>query len=418
MVKVLLLSIVMSLRTVFPVIAHCLLLLASLNVYGVDSCRAIFEGYPVSALAIPQPQLSHEARLIAALDFFELVSGGKPAIDTLMKNNENFRNRVSELKISNSRLLISDEFLKHHEAFFNKYKDPQALEHMQDLALRAEMQMHGATLDQQSARLNLQHLSRKNAKRLADLYSVSTEYLSDPEISGLVDSIEFVGRRNSFSNQYGENYMLSSRQLEVYGAGGGRHSKNGFNRNFLKSDDMIFFFVDPRSNFSAGRTRNSSEYGPNELNLESSYAAQHGWISVFVMRPDDLVAFMEKALPEKYDKQRDFGFEDGLTEWTQPPPEAVRMRNDLHQFDLTVHDFTRLMRNQLGTALLALKTNSATFSHHGYTYREVVDVLTSPSFNNHAAGLFHNLVYGPLRLGPMELKVPVAIPFRSLKGTK
>ncbi len=241
--------------------------------------------------------------------------------------------------------------------------------------------------------------------------------------------------------QVPETQLLSSHQLEILGFSGGLNTA-AFNR-WLNADDQVFFFVHiERTNGENEKTRAYSRrnmslsFGSAEAILENQYAADNGWISAYIMDPDDLIEFGDIRDPETTQRLRKnlahhFGIEaniarpvetalesDGtslnrawetLTRYPALAGDFAKLRSQLGALDLTVPDFTTLVRRQLRHSL------RTTFQRDGAdAFRQELQLLSEGNARQLADALQRHF-YEPLKLPrDFELKVPVLVAPRVL----
>jgi hypothetical protein len=230
--------------------------------------------------------------------------------------------------------------------------------------------------------------------------------------------------------------LVSSQQLEQMGFAGGLNT-SAFNK-WLRADDQVFFFVHLQrtDGTRAYSQRNMAlAYGDAVATLEPKTASAAGWVSAYVMDPDDLLEYGAARFPERTAQLRqlvaqEFGVsadrsrvvEEGLGKRGIPISgawgELARhremedgfnfLRLSLHELDLTVDDFHKLLQQQVLLELEALKGTpdfqKRVTQLEGGTAREMGEAL-------------HDLFFTPLRLPrDFELKVPVAVPPGALRS--
>jgi hypothetical protein len=176
-------------------------------------------------------------------------------------------------------------------------------------------------------------------------------------------------------------------------------------------------------------------YGKGEAVLMREEATQSGWVSAYVMDPDDLLEFGQARLPtqtavlrkliakelgvselrpriiEEALEHNGIPIENGWTELNVNPKISegfALLRSQLHTLDFTESDFTDLLHQQL---LLALQSKLGTPE-----FEIRLTQLTSGNALKLAEAL-DALFYKPLALPrDFELKVPVAVPPSALRA--
>lgn len=237
--------------------------------------------------------------------------------------------------------------------------------------------------------------------------------------------------------------LFSSRQLEALGFSGGLNTA-GFNR-WLHSDDNVFFFVHlTRTDADGTRTRAHSRrnmalsYGNGEAILSTEFAQKHGWISAYVMDPDDLIELGDARAQElsaqlRVELTRHFrGALDkprpveealeaegipldrawsALTQYPEIEAGLSKLRQRLGALDLTVDDFTLVVRRQILLSLLN------TLQRKGEAeFRKQLRLLSEGNPAQLGEALQRHF-YLPLKLPrDFELKVPVLVPPTALSA--
>lgn len=288
-----------------------------------------------------------------------------------------------------------------------------------------------------SPRKGLELQSHDNLRRLVGAVSPAAEGPM-AEAVAIVERFAPVFTHNApRAVQVPSTPILSSKQLEALGFSGGLNTA-GFNR-WLNADDNVFFFVHlTRTDASGKQTRAHSRrnmalaYGGGEVVLSTEFAKKNGWISAYVMDPDDLIEFgdvraeelalpLREALPRRFQtspsKRRpveealenagiplDRAWEE-LTRYPELATGFTALRERLGALDFTVSDFTLLLRRQLLLSLLDILNRKGEV--------ELGRQLRILSEGNPAqlGEALQRLFYEPLKLPrDFELKVPVLVP--------
>ena len=176
----------------------------------------------------------------------------------------------------------------------------------------------------------LREASARNADRLKSrIPDVSTP----DEVRELAKDLSVVFIHNTHViRSVPDSPLVSSRVLqEVSGIGG--LNTYFFNRQFLRSDDNIFFFVLLQAGPKLGNARESL-YGKYKFSPEETFGRERGWVSAFVMYPYDLYRFSfgcEKTCAEQLTPvfQREF------------PREMTAAKGDLQELVKSLRPYKR-----------------------------------------------------------------------------
>lgn len=300
---------------------------------------------------------------------------------------------------------LKKKIAQHHRAFFSRFNSELKARIMRDKSIAENLRHRGYPheIEEGQGRATLEYISRINSQRIARSHNVSAEYRQDKEISRLVDQLSFVSSRNSITDKIYSGNIISSRQINLYGLEGGLNSKNDFNREFLKSDDDVFFYLRP----SFGKKKNTeiSEYGSYTRILRDDFAEKHSWVSPFIMYPKQFYNSLRLAFPNQFKAEEGEVFKAGESDH--------QMLSHLYLLDMTLIDYKRLVTDQLGTSLYELKTDSASENKYGMTFQEARTLLSSKDPDVFEK-VFHQLVYRRLSLLQPELKIPVSVPQTAL----
>jgi hypothetical protein len=218
--------------------------------------------------------------------------------------------------------------------------------------------------------------------------------------------------------------LMSARQL-----GFGAHVNNAYNRDFLRSDNHVFFTVSFQRRSDPVRGH-KTHYGSIPIVLDEAYAYQYGLIGVFNMYPRDLLSASSR-LPAlrgtafQLSKRLPFRKSDASSaKW-------LRLRENLWKFLYTPQDFEYVLKNKLKrfvlrrfspnkraprkAAFLPTEGEKNMESKLGlrpifYNEPQILKVLTSGSSED-----IWRLIYEIFRYEyhfsiSVELRVPVAVP--------
>jgi hypothetical protein len=366
-----------------------------------DRCTALFV----------TPKSNHELAQAIAFSsqlLFRAEPNKEPAqraVEALIARNAISREYVDRLLRESPDLnSVYERILLDHYRSFQALFDTRAkLLSLQNAALLRELSIRGAVIQPKlSGYENLQLLSRSNLDRYSRLNSIDDEYLQDPQIAAAVNNLRFDYLHNTTQNEFYGGYMLSSRQLVRYGLPGGRNSRKEFNREYMQSDDNIYFFLNVSSKSSPVGSQQSI-YGSRRVSVSESYASKFAWVSPFVMFEYDLGHFGEDFKLPGYIYSAAVSMSD---------TEKAYLRSSLHNYDFTLTDFQTLVRRYLGTFLYRSKHGGTSLSRSSApSFEDLIALLYSsdPQVTNQ---FIREYILNPLHIGKLELKVPVAIPSR------
>ncbi len=260
-------------------------------------------------------------------------------------------------------------------------------------------------------------LGKLSAKNLEE-YILTNSSVS-AEVSEVVDSLEIIFVHNRSHPRTGEpiegDRLLSSRKL-----GRGAQNTYNYNREFLKSDDNVFFFVKfIGKDFPRHQARRfGMSYGGLGLHLNKEYGFQHGWISPFNMYPRELANFLNmrqkhSAAQAQLKAFRNSGTDATETELAKLPTEIL---SELSKATFTPMNFESLVKTNLKYALMSLKHSSS------QEYEHIIDTLIEGEPNKIDL-ILKKYVFEPLGLADskkikqemFEFKVPSHVPKEFIK---
>ena len=321
---------------------------------------------------------------------------------------------------------------------FSKYQNPKLVERMRERTLGRALEAHGINLDRGiSAGQNLRQLSTRNVAELNSRFSYRVgSVLEMAEAESILNNVELIFNHNTkYLKKEPVLPILSSRQLEAMRISGGLNT-HPFNKEFLKTDDNIYFFVDP--SFKGNPRLSASRYGSRGVRVNSSFAKDHGYLSAFVMYPWELLQVAQVRYPQFYQR--------ALMELTErfPPTDPLygenwfahgstksdvetflqrmgrgdsgildkhiaesksfsEIRKHLHEMDFTAGDFEGLIRHRMLYQLNAMRQEDPV------RFRSMISALQSAD-----TGALDDLYRTSLRsMGlpdSFEAKIPVAVP--------
>jgi hypothetical protein len=248
--------------------------------------------------------------------------------------------------------------------FFDSFENPIYLATEQDKALKEILSVHGITRNDLSGRKLLETTSSENVKRILSNHSVSLTRADEAEFNHLANQIELAFVHNTANLQdLPIEALLSSRQLENFGFRGGLNTFR-FNKEVMKTDDNVYFVTSYKRKGDS-TFRGLGEYGGNNLVLNPAYAKANGWISHFVMHPDQLLEYGVKLDPKKYGpvlkkyERYLYGEKVSPADFPDELKNALfEVRQLLHLSDFTVSDFERLLRRGIVLGLSKVKSEN------------------------------------------------------------
>ena len=204
--------------------------------------------------------------------------------------------------------------------------------------------------------------------------------------------------------------LLSARELVGMGITD-KLNTQPFNRLLLKTDGNVYFFAIPYS--KAGSFPNvQSQYGSTSIILGEDFANSSGWMSPFVMHPNELLELAQKLMPDKAHAAKslepnEFMRAAGLDHGSIPFEAWQPIVKSLYRFDMRPGDYLRLVRETLQISIEDLAHRDT---------KEFEQVLENLKKGNQLPELIDKYSIGRLGITSahlnraLELKVPVAVP--------
>jgi hypothetical protein len=389
-------------------------------------CETLFQTQP------DDKQVLKDAIQIRQITFGSQKTGDELALeyfDDLVHRSEPFADYVARASTRQpiaTRAASIGLLERYIRDFWGRLRNPKSLLDAQDDAIDRELDVHGAKKFQISRGWNrLEQVSRENRNRIFRTFDLAPIEKAPSVIVDLVKKHTLGVRRNSrVPITFGEG-ILSSRQIQILTGAVGYNSLHSFNRNFMKSDDSIFFFVD----FDRQKQPQVavSEFGKHTQWLAKEDFPERAWVSAYVMYNHEL-ADAAVASSEIRSNLQTRIFEpgtDSLKSYSPSESEVEIVRN-LHRVDFTAADYLIVMQAALARILTpteneianelkragarpSSKTRALAISKLAETKLEDIYSATSPR------DPFSAYVMKSIGLPEkMELKVPVFLPQRHL----
>lgn len=264
----------------------------------------------------------------------------------------------------------------------------------------------------------LAELSSANYKRLLTTFKklnlklITSE--QDPlkmQIRSAVDNISFAFIHNTTGLDRRPSFpLLSARELVTMGITD-KLNTLPFNSQLLKTDGNVYFFAIPYS--KTGQFPSvQSQYGSTSIILSEDFAQTWGWMSPFVMHPNELLSLAQKILPDKIHNVKAFVPNEfmqaaGVGHEAIPFEAWQPVVKSLHLFDMKPADYLKLVKETLQLSLEDLATRD----------RQLFDrVLENIKSGKELSEIIDKYSIGQLGISSahmnraLELKVPVAVP--------
>lgn len=300
------------------------------------------------ALLIPFTVAAASVEKCAYL-FDELKSSGLVVATPLNSSDREIQKAILNLLESFSGDVTEKEIAKGLSAFKGR-----SLDDLQNDSLLAALEAHGYNSKIKNGRSALEEVSRANLARLQENYTyVSTGAMKKAE--DVVSHMNFYFVHNThILSARPKIPVLSSKRIEKMGLSGTANTYE-FNRDFMKTDDNVFFRVEKTMNKKIKKDL-KSPYGKRALVIDSRYAEEHGWISAYIMYAGELGSAVDtidssqwkafkSLLATKYPNA--ISLDRNFSELNQKEPKALlALRNQLYKLDFTVADFTNLYRER------------------------------------------------------------------------
>lgn len=187
--------------------------------------------------------------------------------------------------------------------------------------------------------------------------------------------------------------LLSARELSDLGITGKLNTQS-FNSEILKTHGNIFFFAIPYSKASRLPVK-PSQYGSRSIVLNEFFAQEWGWMSPFIMYPNELLDLAHRLL--KIQPHSGFVKEE---DWRP-------MIQELHRFDMRPSEYVLLLQETLKLTMVQLSLTDP---------KEFQRILKALETGKNLDLIVNQYCLEPLGLSSkqtpraLELKVPVAVP--------
>lgn len=283
-----------------------------------------------------------------------------PLYQGLVFRTQEFREHLARLgaKSKDATEFEKARALKSYvENFWRRLIDPVSRASEQDKSIDLELDLRGApTFRGLNGWARLQRISAINRKKISEKYDLDMAFAS-PSVREIALKAKLHVRRNSrVPVTFGEG-VLSSRQLQRLTGIPGYNTMHAFNRDFMKSDDSIYFFVD----FQLKPPTTESQYGKHGYWLAENAMPDRAWVSPFVMYNHELgnaynsSSRFREAIRSATGKEPDVVAGEDTIKTYQPSTFDVLARQNLHHLDFTASDFLALV--QAGYARLITPTD-------------------------------------------------------------
>ena len=299
--------------------------------------------------------------------------------------------------------------LQHHEfgedkknailAFYrtvlSKYREKNWLMRERESSLELQFKNWGIDLEGMKGYDYLQGLSQKNVVAAENRLGLKPLDQIPEDIRTLVIHLDLEFRHNTGASQIEGPVMLSSARMRDIGLINTTQSRTEFNREEVKSDDQLYFYVQPNAQVKKRDVGESisSRYGKNSMYLDADFAREFGWISPYIMERANLSNYQHSL--------KKMGIQvDGLSE--------SQIINLLKWNIYTVSDFTKLYQTIIANYL------AGHIQQKGYmtSPTRLYNALSKPQYYNGrdtSSDLSNIMSELGISGGLMELKVPAAI---------
>jgi hypothetical protein len=316
---------------------------------------------------VPSPASRSHRWIREAIEIRQISTGREaseksiwdPLYQGLVLKTQEFRDHLANLgaKSEEATELEKARALKSYvENFWRRLIDPVSRANEQDKSIDKELDLRGAPrFPGLNGWARLQRISAINRKKISAKYDLHLAFAS-PSIREIALKAKLHVRRNSrVPITFGEG-VLSSRQLQRLTGIPGYNTMHAFNRDFMQSDDSIYFFVD----FQVKPPPTESQYGKHGYWLSENAMPDRAWVSPFVMYNHELgnaynssTRFRE-VVSGSNGKEPDVIAGMDTIKTYQPSDFDVLARQNLHHLDFTASDFLALV--QAGYARLITPT--------------------------------------------------------------
>jgi hypothetical protein len=267
--------------------------------------------------------------------------------------------------------------------FLNRLNNPDSVEYKlnSNLSLARSLRIHGLPSlqiisDEEIVRskIDVRKLlilqSEKNKKRILkemNFHKDQVLKLLTMEELDLINKLQIIPLHRSCNRLVKSKFetpLISSRQLGHLGLVGA-NTRYAFNREYLQSDDNIFFRAELVNAGSLEVEANKeTEYGNNSISVESNFAHEYAFLSPFLMYSTDLHQFARLQNKKFDDENKDFyKYSNALESVEHPDPELSKIfyqvmdpyKNELYLFDLTFQDYEDIVHAVLLKSLFIVK---------------------------------------------------------------
>jgi hypothetical protein len=414
---------------------YLIILIFGLTFSTVHRAEAVVADCESSLIAV-SPAANRSSRWIReAIEIRQISAGTEaseksiwdPLYQGLVLRTEEFREHISRLGTQSKEVTEIDKAraLKSYvENFWRRLIDPVSRANEQDKSIDLELDLRGApTFRGLNGWARLQRISEINRKKISAKHNLDTAFAS-PSVQEIALKAKLHVRRNSrVPITFGEG-VLSSRQLQRLTGIPGYNTIHAFNRDFMKSDDSIYFFVD----FQLKPPATESQYGKHGYWLSENAMPDRAWVSPFVMYNHELEnayhsssRFREVMSDANGREPDEVAGEDTIKAY-QPSTFDVLARQNLHHLDFTASDFLALV--QAGYARLITPTeleinverrrlrSEGVKEHRELTVQRLA-IAKAQELESQASGVspLTSIVQTSIGLpDKMEFKVPVFLP--------
>lgn len=339
----------------------------------------------------------------------------RDALAELLKRSGSEANAIARIKKTTMaqnlpfQIQSFDEAIEVAYLMLNEFKDHE-LEPKQRQTLNKHVKLHASDIKlAQDGRKSLAKLSQRNLKRELISGHKNLPHKVNRQIEDIVQQLEPFFVHNTVNRSFASALpLLSSEALESLGLPPGLNTFH-FNRSFLETQDMVFFFVRYKSKDSPIPGDLKSTYGEAVVHLSHSYAQDWGMVSPYIMQPFELARYLEQKNPRLAQQfQSQVIDTNGNDEGWDSIDSTLKMKvlSELGQHDFTLPDFVRWLQHHLFKHLAniyiqggqeslnqQLKTLTSEADWTPYIQREILKPL---GFRQAATS--------------MELKIPIAVP--------
>ncbi len=252
-----------------------------------DLCELNFS--TIEASVIEDQEIFNLIRSLSGLskhaseeDILHYFENNIPSFQAYLKlNSKSHKSKIELLKM----------FFKEK---LSKYLDEAWLNAEREKSLELQFKNWGIDLKGARPYAFLSRLSDLNVQNQMKALKLKPLDQFPEDIQALVRDIDLDFKHNTGSEKVDGPILLSSKRLEGMGLLATTQRKYTFNRDFVKSDDQLYFYVQPNVTGNVKPSdASSSRYGNNTLYLDRKLAEKYGWISPYLMDAGDLEAYRQ-----------------------------------------------------------------------------------------------------------------------------